>query len=175
MPQNASDLFIVDNSISGGGGLRYLAKWTEISKSFDIATSFFEIGALLDLDGKWQKLDKIRILLGSETTYRTREEIRQALMSHAGFIMNRSVEEIKKTNPFLIGVAAIAEALISSDRNSRLANDKAQDVTVKKLTHGNPTMKVKFERVGSERAVSRRQLPISHSIFVSQNADFLVS
>ena len=93
--KSGSDLFIVDNSISGWTGLRYLAKWTEISESFDIATGFFEIGALLDLDGKWQKLNKIRILMGSETTYRTREEIRQALKSRAKSMLDGSIEEIK--------------------------------------------------------------------------------
>ena len=66
------DLFIVDNSISGWTGLKYLEEWTDISKSFDIATGYFEIGSLLALDGKWQRLKKIRILMGSETTHRTR-------------------------------------------------------------------------------------------------------
>lgn len=39
----------------------------------------------------------------------------------------------------------IKEALTSSERNLRLANDKADDLTIKKLTHGNPTMKAKFD------------------------------
>lgn len=34
--------------------------------------------------------------------------------------------------------------LVGTDRNLRLANDKAQDVTIKKLTRGNPTMAAKF-------------------------------
>jgi len=45
------DLFIVDNSVSGWTGVRYLEEWSGIAKSFDIATGFFEIGALLALDG----------------------------------------------------------------------------------------------------------------------------
>ena len=36
------------------------------------------------------------------------------------------------------------QALLGTDRNLRLANDKAQDVTIKKLTRGNPTMATKF-------------------------------
>ena len=36
------------------------------------------------------------------------------------------------------------EALEGADRNLRIANDKAQDVTIKKLTRGNPTMAAKF-------------------------------
>jgi hypothetical protein len=40
------DLFIVDNSVSGWTGLRYLEKWPGIaSKAFDIGTGYFEIGA----------------------------------------------------------------------------------------------------------------------------------
>ncbi|MGH8672727.1 MAG: hypothetical protein ACREVG_00265 [Burkholderiales bacterium] len=67
------DLFIVDNSVSGWTGLRYLEEWCGIAKSFDIATGYFEIGALLALDGKWQPLDKIRVLMGAEMTHRTRK------------------------------------------------------------------------------------------------------
>jgi hypothetical protein len=36
------------------------------------------------------------------------------------------------------------EALLASVNNLRLANNKADDLTIKKLTHGNPTMKEKF-------------------------------
>ena len=36
------------------------------------------------------------------------------------------------------------DALLGADRNLRLANDKAQDVTIKKLTRGNSTMAAKF-------------------------------
>ncbi len=67
------ELFIVDNSVSGWTGLRYLEEWSGIAKSFDIATGYFEIGALLALDGKWQPLEKIRILMGAEMTHRTRK------------------------------------------------------------------------------------------------------
>src|SRR5213075_2212675 len=69
------DLFIVDNSVSGWTGLRYLEEWTTIAKAFDIATGYFEIGGLLALDGKWQALGKIRILMGGETSYRTRKAL----------------------------------------------------------------------------------------------------
>jgi hypothetical protein len=49
VPRGTS-LFIVDNSVSGWTGLRYLEEWTGIAKSFDIATGYFELGALLALD-----------------------------------------------------------------------------------------------------------------------------
>ena len=60
------ELFIVDNSVSGWTGLEYLSQWTDVARSFDIATGFFEIGSLLALDGKWQQLEGIRLLMGDE-------------------------------------------------------------------------------------------------------------
>ena len=48
--------------------------------------------------------------------------------------IDKSIDHLQKTK----------EALIGTDRNLRLANDKAQDVTIKKLTKGNPTMAAKF-------------------------------
>lgn len=53
-----------------------------------------------------------------------------------------AIEEIDKTINHL---QKTKEALLSSENNLRLANDKAEDLTIKKLTHGNPTMKAKFE------------------------------
>jgi len=64
------DLFIVDNSVSGWTGLRYLEEWSNIARAFDVATGYFEIDSLLALDGRWQPLEKIRILMGAETTHR---------------------------------------------------------------------------------------------------------
>jgi hypothetical protein len=48
--------------------------------------------------------------------------------------IDKSIDHLQKTK----------EALLGTDRNLRLANDKAQDVTIKKLTRGNPTMVDKF-------------------------------
>jgi hypothetical protein len=48
--------------------------------------------------------------------------------------IDKSIEHLQKTK----------EALLGTDRNLRLANDKAQDVTIKKLARGNPTMAAKF-------------------------------
>ncbi|MBQ0918497.1 DUF2130 domain-containing protein [Hydrogenophaga aromaticivorans] len=51
--------------------------------------------------------------------------------------IDKSIDHLQKTK----------EALLGTDRNLRLANDKAQDVTIKKLTRGNPTMAAKFAEV----------------------------
>jgi len=55
-----------------------------------------------------------------------------------------AIEEIDKT---IIHLQKTKEALLSSENNLRLANNKAEDLTIKKLTHGNPTMKAKFEEL----------------------------
>ena len=47
----------------------------------DIATGYPEIGGLLDLDSEWQKLNKIRIILGNEMTRRTRSVIDEVVQS----------------------------------------------------------------------------------------------
>lgn len=59
-------MFIVDNSDADWKVKRYLQEWVDLARSFDVATGFFEIGALLQLDGQWQKLEKLRVLMGNE-------------------------------------------------------------------------------------------------------------
>jgi len=51
--------------------------------------------------------------------------------------IDKSIDHLQKTK----------EALLGSERNLRLANDKAQDVTIKKLTRGNATMAAKFDEL----------------------------
>ena len=53
-----------------------------------------------------------------------------------------AIEEIDKSIDHL---QKIKDALLGSENNLRLANDKAEDLTIKKLTRGNPTMKAKFD------------------------------
>jgi hypothetical protein len=116
------DLFIVDNSISGWTGLEYLRQWSEISTAFDISSGFFEIGALLALDGQWQKLEKIRILMGDEVTGRTKRALLEAITEKVTQILDNSVEDAKHDNPFLVGVPAIIEAMKSGQIECRIYN-----------------------------------------------------
>ncbi len=58
-----------------------------------------------------------------------------------------AIDEIDKTIDHL---QKTKEALLGSERNLRLANDKAQDLTIKKLTRKNPTMKAKFDALKEE-------------------------
>jgi len=104
------ELFIVDNSVSGWTGLEYLSQWTDVARSFDIATGFFEIGALLALDGKWQQLEGIRLLMGDEVSLRTHHVFKEALRQRVGRL-DDSLEHEKGPNPFLEGVEAVVQAI----------------------------------------------------------------
>jgi phosphatidylserine/phosphatidylglycerophosphate/cardiolipin synthase-like enzyme len=104
------DLFIVDNTDELWKVQEYLREWTEIAHTFDVATGYFEIGALLALDGQWQKLDKLRILMGDEVTSRTRQAL-LAGVRHTEQLLDESVEREKEKNDFLHGVPAIVEAM----------------------------------------------------------------
>ena len=114
------DLFIVDHSISGWTGLRYLEEWCEIAERFDIASGYFEIGWLLELDGKWQKLDNIRILMGDEMTRRTKKALLEAVTAKVTASLDASLEADKGANPFLDGVPAVVKALRSGQIECRV-------------------------------------------------------
>lgn len=108
--RTGSELFIVDNSEDDWKALRYLKDWCELSKSIDIASGFFEVGALLALDGEWQKLEKVRILMGDEVSLRTKRAFEAALTA-ASSVLDVSLEGEKQKNHFLRGVGAIVAAL----------------------------------------------------------------
>src|ERR1017187_4008929 len=110
--QNGGDLFIVDNSDQDWKVRRYLHDWADLAHSFDIATGYFEIGALLALDGQWQKLDKIRILMGDEVSKRTKKTL-LAGVEHIKQKLDSSIEREKEQNDFLKGVPGILDALRS--------------------------------------------------------------
>lgn len=69
-----------------------------------------------------------------KTAFGRNYELAQRRFNEAITEIDKSIERMQK----------VKEALLSSERNLRLANDKAQDVTIKKLTRKNPTMKAKF-------------------------------
>ena len=139
-------LFIVDNSVTGWTGLRYLEEWAEIASAFDIATGFFEIGALLALDGKWQRLGKIRLLMGAETGHRTRQVLLQQVRKRAVEMLDQSIESDKQDNPFLHGVPAVLDALNSGQIECRIY-DRAKFHAKAYITHA------KLQVVGSQALV----------------------
>src|SRR5271166_5950136 len=105
--KTGSELFIVDNSDVDWKVLRYLHDWCQISKAIDMATGYFEIGALLGLKDEWQKVDCIRILMGDEVTRRTKAVLTEGIRAR----LDASLEAEKEKNDFLSGVPAVVEAL----------------------------------------------------------------
>ena len=103
-------LYVVDNSSEEQSVKQYLTEWCSVSKQMDIATGYLEIGGLLDLDQNWQKLEKIRIILGNEVTKRTKEVIDKVVESMLSRL-NDSVDDEQERNEFLIGVPAIVDAM----------------------------------------------------------------
>jgi hypothetical protein len=53
--------------------------------------------------------------------------------------IDKAIKELEK----------VKEDLLGSEKNLRLANDKAQDISIKRLTKGNPTMAEKFKEASS--------------------------
>ena len=106
------DLFIVDNSDKEWKVAHYLHEWAELAHTMDIATGYFEIGGLLSLDGQWQKVDNFRILMGDETTRRTKKALLEAIQT-AERTLDTSIENEKEKNDFPSGVPAIVDAIKS--------------------------------------------------------------
>lgn len=117
MPNN--NLYIVDNASDAQSVKNYLSQWCDVSKQMDIATGYLEIGGLLELDTNWQKLDKIRIILGNEVTKRTKDVIDTAVSAILARLHN-SINGEHEKNEFLTGVPAILDALKSGKIECRV-------------------------------------------------------
>jgi hypothetical protein len=147
MNQSASELFIVDNSDSEWKVRNYLTEWCELSKSIDIATGYFEIGALLALTDKWQHVDSMRLLIGDEVSKRTRRAFEEGLRKISSNL-DTSIESEKKANDFLVGVPAVVEALRSGKIQCRVyRKDKFHAKCY--ITHARQAVIGSFGLVGS--------------------------
>ena len=88
--KRGGELFIVDNSDQDWKVLRYLREWADFAHTFDVATGYFEIGALLAMVGQRQKLDKLRILMGDEVSKRTRRALLEGIRAGSGLSARRA-------------------------------------------------------------------------------------
>lgn len=145
--KGGGELFIVDNSDHEWKVIDYLREWTDIASSFDIATGFLEIGAILSLDGHWQKLDKMRILMGDEVSRRTKQALLDGIHDIEGKL-DQSIETAKETNDFLSGTAAIVDALRSKKIECRVYN-KDRFHAKAYITHGKHAVVGSSALVGS--------------------------
>ena len=147
MTKSASELFIVDNSDSDWKVRSYLSEWCELSKAIDIATGYFEIGALLCLKEKWQAVDKIRILMGDEVSFRTKRAFEQGLR-RVNERLDQSLEAEKNQNDFLEGVPAIVEAIRAGKIECRVYR-KEKFHAKAYITHARTAVIGSFGLVGS--------------------------
>ena len=114
------------------------------SVSLDIATGTFEIGAFLSLGKTWRHLDGIRLLMGDETTRRTKEHLIKALQDAT----DQNIESEKEQDDTLHGLAAVRDAI----RNGQIAvrvYDKAKFHAKLNLMYAQKTSPVDFATVGS--------------------------
>ncbi|GAB3297229.1 DUF2130 domain-containing protein [Pseudoclavibacter terrae] len=77
------------------------------------------------------------------------DEFQNAFGRNYELASRRFGEAIDEIDKAIVRLQKVKDALLGSERNLRLANDKAQDVTIKKLTRGNPTMARKFAELAS--------------------------
>ena len=141
------DLFIVDNSEADWKVRSYLSDWCELSSAIDIATGYFEIGALVSLAEKWQTVDHIRILMGDEVSYRTKRAFARGLERIQGQL-EQSLEGEKAQNDFLEGVPAIVEAIRSGKIQCRVYRREKFHAKAY-ITHGRLAVLGSFALVGS--------------------------
>ena len=147
MKTSGSDLFIVDNSDGDWKVRSYLADWCDLSSAIDIATGYFEIGALLCLQEKWQGVDRIRILMGDEVSLRSKRAFAEGLRKSVERL-DQSLEGEKQQNDFLEGVPAIVEAIRAGKIQCRVyRKDKFHAKAY--ITHGRAAVIGSFGLVGS--------------------------
>ena len=145
--RTGSELFIVDNSDHDWKVLQYVRDWCGLSQSIDIATGFFEIGALLGLNDEWQKVDHIRILMGDEISQRTKRAF-TASMAQVTARLDGSLESEKEKNDFLAGVPAIVAAIRAGKIECRVYR-KAKFHAKAYITHARAAVIGAFSLVGS--------------------------
>ena len=95
----------------------------------------------IDITNFENELDDFREKFGRN--YRIASEKFQAAIDH----IDKTIRDLEK----------IKDNLLGAEKNLRLANDKAEDLTVKKLTRKNPTMKAKFDALKNNQPDNSEQ------------------
>ena len=134
---------LIDN-IEGNTLQKVLESLLVKSVSLDIATGTFEIGAFLSLGKTWQHLDGIRLLMGDETTKRTKDHLIRALQEAT----DANIESEKEQDDTLQGLAAVRDAIRRGKIVVRVY-DKAKFHAKLNLMHAQNSSPVDFATVGS--------------------------
>ena len=134
---------LIDN-VNGNTLLKVLESLLVKSVKLDIATGTFEIGAFLSLGKTWQHLDGIRLLMGDETTRRTKEHLIKALQETT----DDNIESVKEKDDTLHGLAAVRDAIRRGKIVIRVY-DKAKFHAKLNLMYAQNSSPVDFATVGS--------------------------
>jgi hypothetical protein len=93
-----------------------------------------------------QELAQVRAQNIDITNFETDlDNFKQAFSRNYDLASRSFLDSIKEIDKSIAALEKVKSHLLGSERNLRLANDKAQDVTIKRLTKNNPTMAAKFE------------------------------
>ena len=134
---------IIDN-VDDNTLLKTLESLLIRSVNLDIATGTFEIGAFLSLGETWQHLDGIRILMGDETSRRTKENLIKALQT----VTDESLESVKEKDDTLQGLADVRAAIRLGKIVVRVY-DRAKFHAKLNLMQAKDSSPVNFSTVGS--------------------------
>ena len=134
---------LIDN-VDGNTLLKVLESLLVKSVRLDIATGTFEIGAFLSLGETWQHLDGIRLLMGDETTRRTKQHLISALQEAT----NENIESVKERDDTLHGLAAVKDAIRNGQITIRVY-DKTKFHAKLNLMRAQNSSRVDFATVGS--------------------------
>lgn len=112
-------------------------------KSLDYKTELAQVKAQnIDITNFEKDLDKFKTAFGKNYDLASRK------FETAIAEIDKSISHLQKTR----------DALVSTDRNLRLANDKAQDVTIKKLTRKNPTLKSMLKESSDKKSAQKKSV-----------------
>jgi SNF2 family DNA or RNA helicase len=134
---------VVDNTESQTV-LTVLSQVLPETSHLDIATGYFEVSVLLALGEAWQQIERIRILMGDETSAQTRKTLLEALAQKT----DESIESHKIGDDTLSGLEAVREALRQGRIQVRVY-DRSKFHAKCYLMHTRPPQLVNFGLVGS--------------------------
>ena len=81
------------------------------------------------------------------------EEFKEKFGNNYRIASNKFRDAIKEIDKSIEHLQKIKDNLLGSENNLRLANDKAEALTIRKLTYKNPTMQAKFKELKAQRAL----------------------
>ena len=142
-----------DNDLYNGGivdvSYRYPKMYVVRPQFFIPIITLLRNAALNSLQYK-AELAQVRAQNIDITNFESRlNEFKSGFDRNFRLAQDRLVDAVQGIDKTIAQLTKIKENLLNSERNLQLANQKAEDVTIKKLTKGNPTMSQKFKELDS--------------------------